>query len=196
MSSDEERAAADVLIRLGKLLRTWIEGHGEGDPDLTGRIDGELLGLLTEAEDRRWRTFTEQMPSASAYLKAMSAGLVQPLEQTSTAAQRVLFLHYILRGVLDMYERRPEDAAFWHQAAEQALPNAQRHIAYLALGEPAPGSPGRPATGDQINAIESVEGLISTPAAGRIVGAPLVIRPVVEALQDVERAAPVAAGRF
>lgn len=191
VSSDDERAAADVLIRLGKLLRTWIEGHGEGDPDLTGRIDGELLGLLTEAEDRRWRTFTEQMPSASAYLKAMSAGLVQPLEQTSTAAQRVLFLHYILRGVLDMYERRPEDAAFWYQAAEQALPNAQRHIAYLALGNLLRDRQVVLQLADQINAIESVEGLISTRRQVESSALHLVIRPVVEALQDIEKGLPL-----
>ena len=55
------------------------------------------------------------MASPAAYLKAMGPGLIEYFEQTSIVGQRVLFFHYVLRGVLDMYERRVEDAEFWEK---------------------------------------------------------------------------------
>ncbi len=131
--SDAEEAAAERLIRLGKLLRSWKEQNGEGNPELTQQIDTALLSLFTDEEDRYWQDFTERMPSAPAYLKEMRAHLVEHFAATSTAAQRVLFFHYILRGVLEMYESNPDDAEFWRAAAEQTLPEAKQHVAYMSL---------------------------------------------------------------
>ena len=191
VTSDAEQEAADRLIRIGKLLRTWTEGHGEGNPELTAGLDAELLGLLTEAEERRWRMFTEQMPSPAAYLKSMGPGLIEPFEATSIVGQRVLFFHYVLRGVLDMYERRVEDAEFWKLAAEQAMPNAQRHIAYLALNNLLRDRQVIVTHADQINAIETVADLATVRRKIEASTLHLLLRPVTEALQATETALPL-----
>ncbi|MFC1959786.1 hypothetical protein ACFLYO_03650 [Chloroflexota bacterium] len=156
VNNDLEAAAADRLARLGKMLRSWQENNGEGDPALTARIDQSLLTLLTEDEDRYWNDFTDQMPSAEAYLNAMGSGLIEHFEQTSTAAQRILFFHYALRGVMEMYEGNVDDAEFWQSTAGQALPDASRHIAYLALNNVIRDRQIVVQLAAQINSIESI----------------------------------------
>ncbi len=188
--SDAEQVAADRLIRLGKLLRSWKESHGEGDPELTARLDAELLTYLTPEEDRYWQTFTDQMPSAAAYLKAMASGLVQYFAETSTAAQRILFFHYVLRGVIEMYEQRPEDADFWRAAAAQSLPDAERHIAFMALSNVIRDRIAITAIADQIESIQSIGDLGQVRRKVEASPLRLVLRPLVEMLRTVESALP------
>lgn len=188
--SNTEQAAADRLIRLGKLLRSWKESHGEGDPELTARLDNELLTYLLPEEDRYWQTFTDQMPSAAAYLNAMASGLIQHFEETSTAAQRILFLHYVLRGVTEMYEQRPEDADFWRVAAAQSLPDAEHHIAYMALANVIRDRIAINAIADQIEGIQSVGDLGKVRHQAESSPLRLVLRPLVEMLRTIESAFP------
>ncbi len=190
VANDAEQAAADRLIRLGKLLRTWKEGHGEGDPDLTARTDAEVVSLFTEAESLHWQTFTDQMPSPAAYLKAMGAGLVEHFEETSTAAQRILFFHAVLRGINEMYEGRPDDAEFWRAAAQQCLPDAVHHVAYLALTNVIRDRRELAALTAQIEAIGTPDALAA--ARRRLETSPLqlILAPLTESLHQVEYALP------
>ncbi|MBN1967287.1 MAG: hypothetical protein JW910_21725, partial [Anaerolineae bacterium] len=188
--TEAEKHAADRLIRLSRLLRQWRDGHGEGDPDLTARLDEELLTLFTEAETRHWQTFTEQMPSASAYLKAMASGLVQHFEETGTAALRVLFLHYVLRGVLEMYDTGPDDAQFWQRAALQTLPNAKNHVALLALANVIRDRQQIVKVAEQVNAVQSPADL--SRLRGTVERSPLhlVLKPLLDAIASIEQALP------
>ncbi len=190
ITNELEAAAANRLIRLGKLLRGWFEGHGEGNPGLTQEIDSSLLALLTEEEDHYWRTFTEQMPSAPAYLNAMGAGLIQHYEETSTAAQRVLFFHYVLRGVLEMYEGNVEDADFWQAAAKQSLPKAEGHIAYMALNNVIRDRQAVLTLAGRIEAAESVQALLDIRREVERSTLLLILGPLAESLAHVERALP------
>ncbi|GAB4571394.1 MAG: hypothetical protein Kow0077_08030 [Anaerolineae bacterium] len=186
VTSDEEAAAADRLIRLGKLLRTWKEGNGEGNPVLTEQIDQALMSILTPEEDTYWQQFTSQMPDPESYLAAMPTALVDHFEQTSTAALRVLFFHCVLRGVLDMYDSRLQDAEFWQKAAALTLPNAEQHIAYMALSNV---MRDRQAINDlvtEINAIASARDV--TKVRGALERSPLqlILKPVIDCLRQTE----------
>lgn len=188
VASEAERAAADRLIRLGKVLRTWQEGHGEGDPQLTASLDAEVLTLFTEEEERHWQTFTKQMPSSAAYLKAMGTGLVQHFEETSTAAQRILFMHYVLRGVQEMYEQPAKDPDFWRVAAEHALPNARRHIAYLALTNVIRDRQEISALAGQIENVTAPADLVEVLHRLETSSLRLVLNPLTETLRGVTQA--------
>jgi len=186
VSGDREAAAADRLVRLGNLLRNWKEGNGEGDPDLTARIDAALLALLTPEEERYWQHFTQQMPTAQAYLEAMGPQLIDHFEQTSTTGQRILFFHFVLRGVLDMYEDTPEDAEFWLEAARRALPNAEQHVAYMALANVIRDRQNLRDLTDRIDAIATAD---DVPAVRRQVersALHLLLGPLVDSLRAVE----------
>jgi stage V sporulation protein SpoVS len=186
--NDAEQAAADRLIRLGKHLRAWKEGNGEGDPALTERIDTALIGLLTEDEDRHWQTFTEQMPSKPAYLNAMGPGLIEHFELTSTAAQRIMFFHFVLRGVIEMYDSQADDADFWRQAAQQALPNADQHIAYMALNNVIRDRQVVEKIALQVDGVNSIKALGKARQAVTKSQLQLVFKPLLSAMQQVEHA--------
>lgn len=190
VDNEAEAMAADRLIRLGKLLRGWKENNGEGDPALTARIDDSLLALLTTDEDRYWQQFTEQMPSPQAYLDSMSSGLVEYFEQTSTAAQRILFFHFVLRGVLDMYEDSPEDAEFWRAAASKSLLNADQHIAFLTLENVIRDRRSVAALVERIEAIETVEDVAAVRQQIERSALHLLLKPLVTSFRAVEDAVP------
>lgn len=186
IATDAEAEAADRLIRLGKLLRTWKEGNGEGNPDLTTQLDGALLAMLTPEEDRFWQEFTKQMSSPEAYLESMDTGLVAHFEATSTAAQRILFFHFVLRGVLEMYSGQPDDADFWRQAAVRALPNSEQHIAYMALTNVIRDRHAIDALVQQIENVETAEA--ASAVRKRVENSPfqLVLKPVLSTLRFVD----------
>ncbi len=190
VANETEARAADRLIRLGKALRAWKEGNGEGDPTLTARIDQEVLALLTPEEDAYWQQFTTQMPSPQAYLESMENGLIAHFEQTSTPAQRVLYFHFVLRGVLEMYDGHVEDAEFWRDAAARALSNSQQHIAYMALTNVIRDRQAIQALVEQVDAIETAPELVKTRK--RLERSPLhlVLKPLIEAMRGVEEALP------
>jgi len=186
VSGDREAAAADRLVRLGNLLRNWKEGNGEGDPDLTARIDAALLALLTPEEERYWQHFTQQMPTAQAYLEAMGPQLIDHFEQTSTTGQRILFFHFVLRGVLDMYEDTPEDAEFWLEAARRALPNAEQHVAYMALANVIRDRQNLRDLTDRIDAIATADDVPAVRRQAERSALHLLLGPLVDSLRAVE----------
>lgn len=186
VTNDREAAAADRLVRLGNLLRSWKEGNGEGDPDLTARTDAALLALLTPEEERYWQHFTQQMPTAQAYLEAMGPRLIDHFEQTSTAGQRILFFHFVLRGVLDMYEDTPEDAEFWLEAARRALPNAEQHVACMALANVIRDRQSLRDLAGRIDAIQAPDDVPSTRKLVERSALYLLLSPLVDALRAVE----------
>ncbi len=189
VTSDLEAEAADRLIRLGRFLRTWQAGHGEGDPELTAQVDSALLGMLTPEEDRHWQQFTEQMQSPGAYLQAMESDLVAHFEATSTPAQRILFFHFVLRGVLEMYDEHPDDAEFWQQAAAKALPDSEQHIAYMALRNVMRDRRAVNALVTDIEAIETVADVVTVRKQLDRSPFQLLLKPTLEALRLIEKGA-------
>jgi serine/threonine protein kinase len=134
--NDPQRFAADRLRRLSEITRSWIERNGVNDAQTTkaALVSVERLFTVNETETRE--NFTRQMPSKDTYLKAMSKGLVELYGQRSTAAVRILYVIYILSGVLDAHEKELDDAAFWHEAALRTLePHAAKHVATRTLEE-------------------------------------------------------------
>ena len=187
INSDAEAEAADRLIRLGKLLRSWKEGNGEGDPELSAQVDSALLAMLTPEEDRHWQQFTERMQSPAAYLEAMEADLVAHFEETSTPAQRILFFHFVLRGVLEMYDEHPEDAEFWRQAASKALTNSEQHIVYMALTNVMRDREAVNALTENIESIETASDVVNVRKQLERSPFHLLLKPVMEALRLVEK---------
>ncbi|MBN2470739.1 MAG: hypothetical protein JXN59_08455, partial [Anaerolineae bacterium] len=187
VAGELEADAADRLIRLGRFLRTWKAGNGEGDPELTAQVDGALLGMLSPEEDRHWQQFTERMQSPAAYLEAMETELVEHFEATSTPAQRILFFHFVLRGVLEMYDEQPEDAEFWRQAAEKAMPDSQQHIAYMALTNVMRDRQVVNTLVQEVEAIESAEDVSRMRKQVERSPFHLLLKPVLEALRLIEK---------
>jgi hypothetical protein len=134
--NDPQRFAADRLRRLSESTRSWIERNGVNDAQTTKAALVSVERLLTVNETEIRENFTRQMPSKDTYLKAMSKGLVDLYGQRSTAAVRILYVIYILSGVLDAHEKELDDANFWREAALKTLePNAAKHVATRALEE-------------------------------------------------------------
>lgn len=132
--SDPQRFAADRLRRLAEVTRNWIERNGVADAQTTKAVLVTVERLFTVSENETRENFARQMPSKDTYLKAMSKGLVELYSQRSTAAVRILFMNYILSGVLDAHEEVLEDAEFWRDTALRTLePHAARHVATRAL---------------------------------------------------------------
>lgn len=134
--NDAHRFAAGRLRGLAEIGRTWLDRNAINDVNATKAALVGIERLFTADERATLENFTRQMPSNETYLKAMNKGLVDLYHRGSTAASRILFLHYIMLGVLDTHEGQMEDAAFWHDAALRALePHGQRHAAVRALDE-------------------------------------------------------------
>ncbi len=134
--TDPQRFAADRLRRLSEITRTWIERNGVNDPQTTKAALVSVERLFTVNENETRENFTRQMPSKDTYLKAMGKGLVDLFAQRSTAAVRILFINYVMLGVLDAHEKELEDAAFWRETALRTLePHAAKHAAMRALEE-------------------------------------------------------------
>lgn len=134
--NDPQRFAADRLRRLSELTRNWIERNGVNDPQTTKAALVSIERLFTVSENETRENFTRQMPSKDTYLKAMGKGLVELYSQRSTAPVRILFMTYVMTGVLDAHEAELEDADFWHEAVVRSLePHAAKHPATRALEE-------------------------------------------------------------
>ncbi len=119
--SEGQRAAASRLRRLSGLTRDWMERNGINNAKGTQVAMASVEDLYTADENATRENFTRQMPSKETYLKAMQKGLVELYSRNSTAAPHILFVNYVMLGVLDAHESRLEDAEFWHEASTRVL---------------------------------------------------------------------------
>lgn len=132
-TTDGERMAANRLRRLGELLDGWLADRA--DTGRTDHAESQVLAVMLTDEDHERRTFAEQMPDTTIYLKAMSRGIAAWMRQSSSAGWRALYFHYTLRGVLSLQEGRLDDADFWRSAAEKTYDTARTHRAFQVLDQ-------------------------------------------------------------
>jgi hypothetical protein len=134
--TDAQRFAASRLRDVSMLARAWIERNVVNNFRSTQAGLVELEKLYTPDELAQRDHFAAQMPSKDTYLKAMGKGLVELFSRRSTAAPRILFINFILLGVLDAHEGQLEDADFWKEAAIRTLGEyAARHPMTRTLSE-------------------------------------------------------------
>ena len=135
--NNPQREAADRLVQLAEASRIWVERNGVASAEATRTALAAAESLFTEAELKLRDDFAQQMPGTDTFLKAMNRGLVDLLDQQSTAALRILFFYYLLRGAEDAQEsdgNALENAAFWHEAALRTLgDDGPQHVAARAL---------------------------------------------------------------
>ena len=121
---------------LVEVLRVWIERKGYLSLDRTEAALVKVSEMYTDEENIVRERFNKQMPTRETYLKAMGKGLVETYALHSSAAQRVLFVDYVLQGAIDAHEEAFEDTAFWEQAAIRALePHGADHVGVKTLRE-------------------------------------------------------------
>jgi serine/threonine protein kinase len=134
--SESARSTARRLRVLSQTMRDWCERNGVNNAQRTQAALVTLEELFTADENNLRNNFAAQMPSKDTYLRAMNKGLVELYTRSSTAASRILAMHYVLLGTLDTHEGRLEDAQFWREAAVRALGDyGPRHVATRALDE-------------------------------------------------------------
>ncbi|MFQ3568481.1 MAG: hypothetical protein SNJ59_15945 [Aggregatilineales bacterium] len=134
--SEPERFAARRLRDLAQTLREWLERGGVNDLKRTQAALTTTELLYTPDEISARDHFAAQMPSTETYLRAMGKGLVELLARGNSASVRVLFANYVLLGVQEAHEDRPDDALFWREAAVRTLEeHGARHPLVHALEE-------------------------------------------------------------
>jgi serine/threonine protein kinase len=134
--NDRERAIAERLWRITRLLREWIERNGIYSESRTQNTLADIEKLYIESEKTIVEAFSTQMPSNETYLKAMGQGLVRVFETSSSAALRILFSQYVLLGVLDAHDGHLDDAGFWRTAATRTFTDiAEKHVAVRSLDD-------------------------------------------------------------
>ncbi len=117
-----------------EILRAWIERKGYLSAERTEAALEKVSGLYTDEENIVRERFNKQMPTRETYLKAMGKGLVETYALHSSAAQRVLFVDYVLQGAIDAQDNAFDDAGFWEEAASRALePHAADHVGVKTL---------------------------------------------------------------
>ncbi|NJL95249.1 MAG: hypothetical protein HC915_16785, partial [Anaerolineae bacterium] len=131
--TDGERTAAERLLRLGEISTRWLNNGNVSDNPLTDRSERETYALFLPGEVVDFERFSQQMKSEETYLKAMRLGIVATLKGSSSAGYRALFMLYVLRGVLALYEEQLEEADFWREAALNVQSNWQTHPLFSAF---------------------------------------------------------------
>jgi serine/threonine protein kinase len=131
--TDGERLAANRLRRLGELVDSWQAEHGPQNIERTDRAETEAIAILLTDEERERRTFAEQMPNTTTYLRAMNRGIVAYMHQSSSAGWRALYMHYVLRGMLSLLDDNLDEAEFWRNVAEKSFENARTHRIFQVL---------------------------------------------------------------
>lgn len=119
--SKGEKQALDRLLKLGQIPEKWLKSGGVTAHELTDQSEREIVSLFLSAEQLELNSFTEQMPTENAYLKTMGKGIIDYMRQSSTAAVRILFLHYTWRGLLCVQEGDLNGAEFWREAALKTI---------------------------------------------------------------------------
>lgn len=128
--TDGERLAVQRLHQLGDIVSSWLKKDGVGNYDRTDQAEKAIVGLFLSEEENELDRFAAQMPSTETYLKVMGRGLVEGMRESSTAAIRILFIHYVLRGMLCVLEKNLEDADFWREAALKAIVDGRSNPAF------------------------------------------------------------------
>lgn len=116
-----EKQAVERLAKLAQIPATWLKASGSSSYELTDQAERDLVALFLPAENAELTGFTEQMPTENAYLKTMGRGIVDYMRQSSTAAVRILFLHYTWRGLLSVQQNELNSAEFWREAALKTM---------------------------------------------------------------------------
>lgn len=130
------KAVVKRFKTLTEVLRGWTERKGYLSVERTEAAADAIKGLYTPEENTVRERFTKQMPTHEAYLKAMGKGLVEVYNLHSTAAQRILFVDYVLQGAIDAHDSVFDDTAFWIEAAQRTLePHGASHVAIATLRE-------------------------------------------------------------
>ena len=169
-TTDGERLAANRLRRLSELLDSWLAENGPHDGPRTDQAETEALAVLLADEERERRTFAEQMPNTTTYLRAMNRGIVAYMHQSSSAGWRALYLHYALRGILSLLENNLDDAEFWRNVAEKSFENARTHRAFQILDR---ALTGRRLVENAQRALNAVTGAGDLEAVRQALNAPL-----------------------
>ncbi|MCI0710249.1 MAG: hypothetical protein L0154_08810 [Chloroflexi bacterium] len=121
-----DKGALERLGRLGEIADVWLSTGGVSDAALTAHSDQDILNLLLPDEQVYLDKFIgDARGSDELYLKMMGRGLVDWMEQSSTAAPRILFLHYVWSGMQAAQTDDFEKANFWREAAIKTLNNAR-----------------------------------------------------------------------
>ncbi|HVO70499.1 MAG TPA: hypothetical protein VMT24_10665, partial [Aggregatilineaceae bacterium] len=190
-TTDGERLAANRLLRLGELLDAWLADDGPQDSQRTDQAETQALALLLTEEEQERRTFAEQMPNTTLYLRAMSRGIVAYMHQSSSAGWRALYLHYVLRGVLALLDDQLDEADFWRNAASKCFDNARTHRAYQVLDRALTGRRLVQTAEQALNAVAESRDLdaarqaLNAPLAGELLaGAQQSIQMINDALRD------------
>ncbi|MBN2303769.1 MAG: hypothetical protein JXQ72_04800 [Anaerolineae bacterium] len=189
-TTDGERMATNRLRQIGELLDNWITNNGYTDSESTDRAETRTLSLLLAEEEQERRTFAEQMPNTSLYLRAMNRGIVSYMQQSSSAGWRALYLHYVLRGVLALLAGTLDEADFWREAAQNVFDNARTHRAFQTFDRSLTGRRLVQAAEHALNNVsgpgdlESVQHTLNAPLAGELLtGAEQSVQMLREALR-------------
>lgn len=122
--TDGEKLAVERLSKLSSIPADWLENKGPTDYEYTDQTEQAIVALFLPDENTERERFAEQMPTENAYLKTMGRGLVESIGQRSTAGVRILFLHYVWRGMLCVQQDDLIGAEFWREAALRTLDDA------------------------------------------------------------------------
>ena len=141
--TDGERLAANRLHHLGELVDSWQAENGPQNIERTDRAETEAIAILLADEERERRTFAEQMPNTTTYLRAMNRGIIAYMHQSSSAGWRALYMHYVLRGMLALLDDNLDEAEFWRNVAEKSFENARTHRIFQVLDRGADRTPSR-----------------------------------------------------
>jgi hypothetical protein len=182
-TTDGERLAANRLRRLGELLDAWLADNGPQDSQRTDQTETQSLAVLLTEEEQERRTFAEQMPNTTLYLRAMSRGIVAYMHQSSSAGWRALYLHYVLRGVLALLEDQLDEADFWRNAASKCFDNARTHRAFQVLDR---ALTGRRLVQNAEQALNAIAGPRDLDAARQALNAPLAGELLAGAQQSIQ----------
>lgn len=119
--TEGEKLAVQRLHKLGEISDQWLKNDGPASHELTDQAERQLDNLFFPDENQERDTFAKQMKTTDLYLKTMGRGLVEYMRQSSTAAPRLLFLHYVWRGVMCVQNDELADADFWREAALKTI---------------------------------------------------------------------------
>lgn len=128
--TEGEHLAVKRLHHLSDTVNRWLKEGGADNYSRTDEAEKAIVALFLPEEEHERDRFTTQMPSTETYLKVMGRGLVEGMRQSSTAAIRILFVHYVLRGMLCVLEKNLEDADFWREAALKAIVDGRSNPAF------------------------------------------------------------------
>jgi hypothetical protein len=125
--TEGEKYAAERLAGLADLCARWLTEGGAKNPSLSDEIEQSGWGLFLKDERAEYERFSFQMKSEETYLKAMRLGIASFMQQSSSVAWRALYLHYVLRSVLEVHRGDLAAADFWRQAALITYPQSKTH---------------------------------------------------------------------